>query len=86
VQENKRAVGISNKIIMRTAGLNKIIDEFSHLPLEDREYAIDVITKQLIEAKRDAIARRAKQADTNFKKGQVKKGSLKALYEDLEND
>ena len=71
---------------MRTAGLNKIIDEFSHLPLEDKEYAIDVITKQLIEAKRDAIARRAKQADTNLKKGQVKKGSWKALYEDLEND
>jgi len=71
---------------MRTAGLNKIIDEFSHLPLEDKEYAIDVITKQLIEAKRDAIARRAKQADTNLKKGQVKKGSLKALYEGLEND
>jgi len=71
---------------MRTAGLNKIIDEFSHLPLEDKEYAIDVITKQLIEAKRDAIARRAKQADTNLKKGQVKKGSLKALSEDLEND
>jgi hypothetical protein len=71
---------------MRTAGLNKIIDEFSHLPLEDKEYAIDVITKQLIEAKRDAIARRAKQADTNLKKGQVKKGGLKALYEDLEND
>jgi len=71
---------------MRTAGLNKIIDEFSHLPLEDKEYAIDVITKQLIEAKRDAIARRAKQADANLKKGQVKKGSLKALYEDLEND
>ena len=71
---------------MRTAGLNKIIDEFSHLPLEDKEYAIDVITKQLIEAKRDAIARRAKQTDSNLKKGQVKKGSLKALYEDLEND
>jgi adenine C2-methylase RlmN of 23S rRNA A2503 and tRNA A37 len=87
VQENKRAVGISNKeVFMRTAGLNKIIDEFSHLPLEDKEYAIDVITKQLIEAKRDAIARRAKQADANLKKGQVKKGSLKALYEDLEND
>jgi hypothetical protein len=71
---------------MRTAGLNKLIDDFSHLPLENKEYAIDVITKQLIEAKRDAIARRAKQADTNLKRGLIKKGNLKAFYEDLEND
>jgi hypothetical protein len=71
---------------MSTLGLNKLIDDFSQLPLEDKEYAIDVITKQLLEAKRHAIARRAKQADTNLKKGMVKKGNLKALYEDLEND
>ena len=71
---------------MSTLGLNKLIDDFSQLPLEDKEYAIDVITKQLLQAKRNAIARRAKQADTNLKKGMVKKGNLKALYEDLEND
>ena len=71
---------------MSTLGLNKLIDDFSQLPLEDKEYAIDVITKQLLEAKRNAIARRAKQADTNLKKGMVKNGNLKALYEDLEND
>ena len=71
---------------MSTLGLNKLIDDFSQLPLEDKEYAIDVITKQLLEAKRNAIARRAKQADTNLKKWMVKKGNLKALYEDLEND
>ena len=71
---------------MSTLGLNKLIDDFSQLPLEDKEYAIDVITKQLLEAKRNAIARRAKQADTNLKKRMVKNGNLKALYEDLEND
>ena len=62
---------------MRTAGSNKIIDEFtSHLPLEDKEYAIDVITKQLIEAKRDAIARRAKKSSwiQISYMGQVNKG------------
>jgi len=74
------------RVIMRAAGLNKLIDEFSRLPLEDKEYAIDVITKQFIEAKRDAIFRRAKQADANLKKGLVNRGTLKALYEVLEND
>ena len=32
------------------ATLNKIIEDFSHLPLDDKEYAIEVIRKQLIEA------------------------------------
>jgi hypothetical protein len=51
-----------------------------------RESAIDVITKQLIEARREAIARRSKQADTNLKRGLAAKGNLKALYEDLKNN
>ena len=71
---------------MRGTGLNKLIDDFSHLPLEDKEYAVDVIKKQLIEAKRDALFRRAKQAKTHLKKGSVKKGTVNALFEDLEND
>jgi len=47
---------------------------------EDKEYAIDVIKKQLVEAKRDAIAKRAKEAMANLKKGLVKKGTVKDLY------
>ena len=54
--------------------------------MEDKEYAIDVIKKQLIEAKRDAIAKRAKEAMANLKKGLVKKGTVKDLYKDLEGD
>lgn len=71
---------------MSKATLHRIIDEFSQLPLDDREYAIDVINKQLIEAKREAIAKRAKEAMANFKKGSVKRGSVKDLYGDLESD
>ena len=71
---------------MGTNTLNKLIEDFSQLPLEDKEYAIDVIKKQLIEAKRDAIAKRAKEAMTNLKKGLVKKGTVKDLYKDLEGD
>ena len=71
---------------MGATGINKIIDDFSHLPLADKEYAVDVIKKQLIDAQRDAISRRAKQADAHLKKGNVKKGTLKDLYGDLESD
>ena len=71
---------------MGTKTLNKLIEDFNLLPLEDKEYAIDVIKKQLGEAKRNAIAKRAKEAMTNLKKGLVKKGTVKDLYKDLEGD
>jgi hypothetical protein len=65
--------------------LNKLIDDFSQLALEDKEYAVDVIKKQLIEAKRKAIARRAKEAMANLKKGIIKRGTGEKLYRDLES-
>ena len=45
---------------MRDTVLNKLIDDFNELPFEDREYALESIRKQLVEAKRNAIFRRAK--------------------------
>jgi hypothetical protein len=66
--------------------LNKLIEDFSQLPLNDKEYAAEVIKKQLIEAKREAIAKRAKEAMTHLKKGLIKKGNIKDLHKDLESD
>jgi hypothetical protein len=66
--------------------LNKLIEDFNQLPLSDKEYAADLIKKQLIEAKREAIAKRAKEVMANLKKGVTKNGSVKDLYKDLESD
>ena len=71
---------------MKVATINKIIEDFNHLPLDDKEYAVEVIGKQLIEAKRMAIAKRAKEAMVNMKKGNSKIGDVKELYKDLESD
>ncbi len=71
---------------MANANLSKVIADFSVLPLDEKEYALDIIKKQLIEAKRESIAQRAKKAMSNVKKGKVKKGTLKDLYKDLESD
>ena len=71
---------------MGTTALNKLIEDFSQLPVDDKEYAVDVIKKQLTEAKRDAIAKRAKEAMANLKKGAIKKGTVQDLYKDLEID
>jgi phosphoglycerate-specific signal transduction histidine kinase len=71
---------------MSTATVNNLIEEFIHLPLDDKEYAIEVIKKQLIEAKREAIAKKAKTAMVSFRKKITKSGTVKELYKDLESD
>ncbi len=71
---------------MANVTLNKVIDDFRKLPLDEKEYAIDIIEKQMIEAKREAISRRAKRAASNLERGAVKRGSIKDLYKDLELD
>ncbi|HDZ87093.1 MAG TPA: hypothetical protein ENH38_00555, partial [Nitrospirae bacterium] len=65
---------------MGSTTLNKLIEDFSHLKLDDKEYAVEIIKKQLIEAKRDSIAKRAREAMANLKKGRIKKGTVKELY------
>lgn len=50
------------------------------------EYATGVIEKQLIEAKREAIAKRAKTVMVNFRKKMTKRGTVKELQKDLESD
>jgi len=71
---------------MNNSNINKVIEEFSHLPPEDKEYVAEIIQKQLIEAKRDRIAQRAREATVNLERGSVKTGSLKDLMEDLDSD
>jgi len=71
---------------MSTATVNNLIEEFIHLPLDDKVYATEVIKKQLIEAKREAIDKRAKTAMAAFRKKRTKSGTAKDLYRDLESD
>jgi hypothetical protein len=71
---------------MNNSSINEVIDEFSYLPPEDKEYVAEIIRKQLIEAKRDRLAQRAQEARLNFERGSVKAGSLKDLMEDLDSD
>ena len=71
---------------MRNSTLNRFIENFNNLSLEEREYLIELAKKQLIEAKRERIAEIAKNAEKNYKKGKVKSGTVKELFKDLESD
>jgi hypothetical protein len=71
---------------MKNTSLNKLVDDFNELPFADKEYAVELIQKQLIEAKREGIVSRAREAMSNLKKGKIKRGSIGDLLKDLEND
>lgn len=71
---------------MGTSALNRVIADFELLPIDDKEYAFSIIMKQLIEAKREAIAKRAKESMANLNKEAVQKGTIKDLLKDLEGD
>jgi hypothetical protein len=71
---------------MSTITVNNLIEEFIRLPLDDKEYATEVIKKQMMEAKREAVAKRAKTAMAGFRKKMTKSGTVKELYKDLESD
>jgi chaperonin cofactor prefoldin len=71
---------------MANSDVNKVIEEFSHLPPEDKEYVAEIIGKQLIEVKRERLAQRAGEARTNLEKGKVKTGTIKDLLEDFGRD
>ena len=71
---------------MSDSSINKIIEEFSHLPLEDKEYIAEIIKNQLVEGKRAMLASRAEEARMNLEKGAVKTGTVEDMMEDLDRD
>jgi hypothetical protein len=64
---------------------DRIIEDFSHLSLEDKEYVTHVMGRQIIEERRGELCQRALEARETLDRGLVKSGALKDLYEDLED-
>ena len=71
---------------MGNVTLKKFIEDFKNLPIEEKEYALEIVKKQIIEEKRDVIAKRAKEASNNYRIGNIKNGDVESLYKDLESD
>jgi len=66
--------------------LNQIIEKFEHFELDEKEYLVDIFTKELREEKRDRIYERYLEAKENRVKGKVKVGNVEDLKADLEED
>jgi hypothetical protein len=67
-------------------GINEIIENWDNLTIDDKEYTIEILQKDLIQSRREQIILRTKEAESNYNKGLIKSGTVENLFEDLEND
>ncbi|MBW8004055.1 MAG: hypothetical protein FVQ80_19030 [Planctomycetes bacterium] len=66
--------------------LDRVIDDFNNLSLEEKEYITEILYKQLIETKRETITKRVEEALQNYHQGAVRTGTVEDLRRDLESD
>ena len=71
---------------MTESNINTVLEQFGHLPYEDQEYVAEILWKQLAQERRGRLSVRVAEAKANYKKGEVKRGSIEDLRKDLEND
>ena len=66
--------------------LNDLTIQFNSLGLEEKEYLLKIFKKQIIENRRNKLLKEVREAEIEYKKGNVKSGSVEDLMKDLEND
>jgi hypothetical protein len=63
--------------------LNTVLEYVDKLDIEDQQYIQEIIRRRLIDAKRAAIALRAKDEKDNVRKNKSRCGTAKDLLADL---
>jgi len=63
--------------------IDKVIDEISQMPLEDQEMVAQIITKRLIEEKREIIYQDYINALHYYKNKKTKNGTVDDLFNNI---
>ena len=63
--------------------VNKVLEEIDQLDIDDRNYIHQILSCRLIETERSRIAKRALEAEENYSHGNVKSGSVRDFFDDL---
>ena len=53
------------------------------LIIEDQAYILDILNKRLIESRRMEIAKKGKETEQAYNKGEVRMGTFETLWKDL---
>ena len=61
----------------------QLLDFVEQLPLEQQESLIDIIKMRLIDLRRDELVLSIKEARAEYKKGNIKSGTVDDLMKDL---
>jgi len=67
----------------KAVSINTVPGYVDKLDSDDQHYLSELLHKRLIDSKRAKIAKRARQAKKNERKGRCKTGSAKDLLSDL---
>lgn len=59
--------------------VNDILQAISDLAFEDQSFIAEILSKRMIELRRSQIASRAKEAEENYRLGNVQGGSVEDL-------
>lgn len=71
---------------MQTGQIGFVVNTFKELPFAEKEFALEILEKQMIEERRKLLANRVKEARANYRSRKVKEGTLKELLKDLNSD
>ena len=63
--------------------VNKVLEEIEQLDIDDRTYIHKILSCRLIDAERLRIAQRARDAEDNYSRGQVRTSSVNDLMSEL---
>ena len=68
---------------MRNITFQKVLEIIESLPEEQRESLIDIVKRRLIEERRDRLAQSIKEARDEYKRGEIKRGTVDDLMHEL---
>lgn len=66
--------------------VNDILQAISDLNFDEQSYVAEIITKRISELRRSQIASRAKEAEENYRLGNVRTGTVEDLMMSSRND
>jgi hypothetical protein len=66
--------------------VNDILQAISDLAFEDQSFIAEILTKRMIELRRSQIASRAKEAEENYRLGNVHTGTVEDLMMSSSDD
>ncbi|MGM3305064.1 hypothetical protein ACSQ6I_03605 [Anabaena sp. WFMT] len=66
--------------------VNDILQAISDLAFEDQSFIAEILSKRMIELRRSQIASRAKEAEENYRLGNVQTGTVEDLMMSSSDD